>query len=106
HTLVARTAVHLHPRTWTLPVCQALCHDDARSRLHSYIRTFAVALATVPDGMCWLAPQSPERTCRAEDASGFTNHGLTYLCHQSGLPVQSMNVTTIYEAACTPASVC
>jgi hypothetical protein len=35
--------------------------------------------ATVPDGMCWLAPQSLYRTVRAADFAGLTNHGLTCL---------------------------
>jgi hypothetical protein len=35
--------------------------------------------AAVPDGICWLAPQSLYRTFRAAVLKGFASHGLTCL---------------------------
>jgi len=40
----------------TLPV-----HDVLKVRLHPYIRTFAAALAAVPDGICWSTPLKAQR---------------------------------------------
>ena len=51
----------------------------AKGRLHPYIRTFVAARAAVPDGICWLAPQSLCRTRGAAVILGFANHGLTCL---------------------------
>lgn len=44
-------------RTWTPPTLPGFLGLMAcRKRLHPYIRTFAAACATVPDGFDWLAP--------------------------------------------------
>ena len=67
-------------RTWTPPVCQAFISRWTEGK--DCTRTFGLYwwhFATVPDGMCWLVPQSEGRTLGAPNKVGFTNHGLTCL---------------------------
>ena len=66
-------------------------------------RTFGLLLwptATAPDGMCWLVPQSGNRTRGAWGDAGLTNHGLTCL---PSLPDRSCNR---WSSACCSAFTC
>jgi hypothetical protein len=47
--------------------------------LRPYIRTLDAAIAAVPDGMRWLAPNRPIALEVLGSVLGFANHGLTCL---------------------------
>src|SRR3546814_10538075 len=53
-----------------------------RKRLQPYIRTFAVVFTTVPDGICWLAPQSLVRAQCRIGGHGLYQPRSDLSCHQ------------------------
>ncbi|SEK16849.1 Transposase [Variovorax sp. OK212] len=66
--------VHGRPRFAKLSVCERRGGEDCTRTSGLFARALAV-----PDGFCWLAPQSFSALQGALSRAGYANHGLT--CH-------------------------
>jgi hypothetical protein len=78
--------VHGRPRFAKLSI-----HDGSKVKIAPVHSDFECSFwAAVPDGICWLTPQSLTRTLGASFRAGLVNHGLTCLAITSCSPEQSV----------------